>query len=223
MHVLENMSTNVSIDGFNLYYGSLKSYPQLKWLDLEKMCQRLLPGHQINRFRYFTARVVAWPHDPQGPDRQDIYLRALLTIPNLTVHYGRFATRPTQMPIHPVTYSLTPPFRPQLTPVVRTEEKRSDVNLATLLLVDCFDNDFDEAVVVSNDSDLTLPIETVGSKFGKPVMMVNPHPQNSISQELVRVTSSQIRAINKKLLADSQFPTELIDVSGTFRRPSRWN
>jgi hypothetical protein len=105
--------------------------------------------------------------------------------------------------------------------VIKTEEKRSDVNLATLLLVDCFENDFEQAAVVSNDSDLALPIEQVNGKFGKPVISVNPHSTQT-SRELESASSAQIRKINKKVLALSQFPETLTDVKGTFRRPARW-
>lgn len=58
----------------------------------------------------------------------------------------------------------------------KIEEKGSDVNLAAYLLDDCFTNDFDEAVVISNDSDLALPIELVTTKYRKGVWVINPHP-----------------------------------------------
>ena len=216
------MITNIYIDGFNLYYGSLRNYPQFKWLDLSKLCHALLPGSQINRIRYFTAPVTAFPYDPQAPDRQAIYLRALRTIPNLTVHLGRFSIRPVRMPRYPLGY--TPSHsRPVSVSVLRTEEKRSDVNLATYLLVDCFDNDFDQAVVVSNDSDLTLPVETVNRKFGKLVGVINPHPRRRISRELEGATTFQIKSINRKVLANSQFPRVLSDAKGEFRRPDVWS
>ena len=99
------MQTNVYIDGFNLYYGALRDNPPLKWLDVSAMCRRLLPNDQMNRIRYFTARVGALPHDQQAPARQDVYLRALTTIPNLTIHYGWFARRSTRLPRDPITYS----------------------------------------------------------------------------------------------------------------------
>ena len=133
-----------------------------------------------------------------------------------------FATRSAAMPRSPITYSPGRPSHPEFVDVIKTEEKRSDVNIATLLLADCFEDDFEQAVVISNDSDLTLPIETVTVKFGRPVGMVNPHPGRSISQELIRVTTFHVRTINKKLLADSQFPATLTDSAGSFTRPSRW-
>ncbi len=98
----------------------------------------------------------------------------------------------------------------------------SDVNLATYLLVDCFINDFDEAVVISNDSDLCLPIEMVTTRFGKRVIIINPHPTDKLSGRLNRVASSCIRTINKTVLAACQFPYTLTDSHGTFTKPAVW-
>lgn len=214
------MSTNVYIDGFNLYYGALRG-TQYKWLNLAEMCQQLLPKHQINKIRYFTARVVPLPHDQQAPDRQDFYLRALRTIPNLTIHFGRFSSRPRLAPKYPFVYH-SPSAPPEAVQIMRTEEKRSDVNLATLLLVDCFDGDFDEAVIISNDSDLTLPIDIVSSKFKKRVGVINPHHRARNSQELTSVADWSFRRINNSVLAKCQFPATLSDSRGTFRKPSKW-
>ncbi len=215
------MATNIYVDGFNLYYGSVRRFPQFKWLDLAKLCGRLLPNHPIARIRYFTARVNASPNDTQAPLRQDVYLRALRTLPNLQIHFGRFASREVYMPRSPLKY-LPGQNRPDTVPVVRTEEKRSDVNLASYLLLDCFDKDFDDAVILSNDSDLTLPVKIVTTRFGKSVGMINPHRSKQLSSELRKVTAFQIRSINRSVLAASQFPDELTDADGTFHRPSRW-
>ena len=78
------MATIVYVDAFNLYYGALKGSPY-KWLDLDALCRRLLPRDQIVRIRYFTAHVSARPGDPQQPQRQLTYIRALETIPHLSV------------------------------------------------------------------------------------------------------------------------------------------
>ena len=82
------MLTNVYVDGFNLYYGCLKGTPY-KWLDLGALCQALLPPNKIQRIRYFTAKVSVHA-DPHQPVRQSAYLRALQTVPGLTVHLGNF-------------------------------------------------------------------------------------------------------------------------------------
>ena len=214
------MSVNIYVDGFNLYYGALRGTPY-KWLNLAAMGQLLLPGQEINRIRYFTAPVLSFPHDPYIRIRQGTYLRALRTIPNLTIHYGRFSAHPITAPRYPLVYS-DPAGPPEMVSVLKTEEKRSDVNLATLLLVDCFDNDFDAAVVITNDSDLALPIEYVVSRFGKPVGVISPHTKSRTSLELIRAASWHYRQINRSVLARSQFPATLRDAQGEFRKPARW-
>src|SRR5205085_9379298 len=90
------VKVNVYIDGFNLYYRALKGGPH-KWLDLAAFAQKLLPSHQINRIRYFTALVKPRASDPQEPIRQQTYIRALRTIPSLTVHLGNFLEKPVSM------------------------------------------------------------------------------------------------------------------------------
>ena len=90
------MSTNVYIDGFNLYYGCLKGTPY-KWLDPAALARRLLPADTIKRIRYFTAKVQSRDNDPGSPQRQDTYLRALATLPGLSVHLGHFLTSRTRM------------------------------------------------------------------------------------------------------------------------------
>jgi hypothetical protein len=81
------MRANVYVDAFNLYYGCLRGTPY-RWLDLAALCRRLLPNDEINRIRYFTALVSARSDDPQEPQRQLTYLRALRTIPNLSITPG---------------------------------------------------------------------------------------------------------------------------------------
>jgi uncharacterized LabA/DUF88 family protein len=218
------LKTNFYVDGFNLYYLAVKK-TQLKWLDVAKLCATLCPQAHINRIRYFTARVSALPHDPHVLKRQDVYLHALRTIPNLTIHEGLFTSWPRWLPELPLKYS-DPTKPPKLVQVLKTEEKGSDVNLATFLLVDCFDDDFDEAVVISNDSDLVLPIKMVNNKFGKSIVVINPTSNRKealrVNKDLNRVASSYIRMINKKVLANCQFPATLTDAQGTFHKPATW-
>jgi hypothetical protein len=56
--------------------------------------------------------------------------------------------------------------------VARREEKGSDVNVATHLLLDVLSGNVDAAVVVSNDSDLRLPVLEARARV--PVGLVNP-------------------------------------------------
>ena len=213
-------TANVYIDGFNLYYGALKG-TKYKWLDLSAMCQKLLPNRTIGRIRYFTARITVLPHDPYGPARQNAYLRALSTLPNLTIHYGKFVARPQSAPVYPLT-SPTPGSPPQLVTILRTEEKRSDVNLATLLMLDCVDDVFDEVVVISNDSDLTLPIDYSVRRFNKTAGVINPHRNGSPSGELSKVATWTYLTINPSVLANSQFNPVIQMGNSQVTKPSSW-
>jgi uncharacterized LabA/DUF88 family protein len=207
------MKTNVYIDGFNFYFGAVKGTPY-KWLNPAEMCRLLLPGHQINRIKYFTARVVARPHNPQQPARQAVYFRALQTIPNLSIIYGTFLSHVVEMPR---ADSQTSP--PPLVRVIKTEEKGSDVNLATHLLKDGYSGDFDCAVIVSNDSDLVEPVKVVRYDLGKVVGVLYPHMRASWE---LRQHATFIKQIRKGVLAASQFPPVLRDAQGTFHKPATW-
>ena len=213
------MRTNVYIDGFNLYYGCLKG-THLKWLNLATFCQASFPPprNQINRIRYFIAHVKARPNDPQQPQRQQIFLRALQAIPHLSVHLGSYLEKPTRMPLHP------PPITgPKTVQVMKSEEKGSDVNIACYLLVDAFDDDYDAAIVVSNDSDLAEPIRLVRQKFKKPVIVLHPcGPGRKPSYTLQKVASKSL-ILDTRLLPACQFPDTLIDSDGrTIHKPTSW-
>lgn len=216
------MTTNVYNDGFNLYNGSLRGSPY-RWLDLGGLCSTLLPTHTIQRIRYFTVRVRGFQHDPDAPKRQNVYLRALTTIPNLTIHKdGWFAKTFPWLPRFPLNYAV-PADGPELVQVVRMEEKRTDVDIATHLLVDAFDGDCDEYVVITNDSDLTLPIKTVRDKFGKTIGVINPHPPAGMSGSLMSASSWHFRTINPTVLASNQFPDPVINPRGrAIRKPALW-
>lgn len=204
------MKTTIYIDGFNLYYGCIKDTPY-RWLNLAEMCRLLLPKDEIQRIKYFTAEVSARPNDLDKPLRQHIYWRALRTIPNLEIIKGSFLS-------HDVIMALSPPAKGYAT-VIKTEEKGSDVNLATHLLVDAFHNDFELAVVVSNDSDLLAPIQVVTREFCKPVGLLNPHKYTSVT---LQPHVLFVKRIRKGVLARSLFPETMADSKGRFKKPANW-
>jgi uncharacterized LabA/DUF88 family protein len=207
------MKTNVYVDGFNLYYGCIRHTPY-RWLNLAELCRLMLPRNCINQIKYFTSLVSARPHDPDQPTRQQTYLRALRTIPNLTIALGSFLTHKVRLPL-----ADPPSDQRELARVIQTKEKGSDVNLATHLLFDAFRNAYDVAAIVSNDSDLLEPIRIVKDEFGKAVGILNPHHHPSLE---LRQHATFIKRIRKGILAQSQFPPALRDAHGTFHKPARW-
>lgn len=207
------MATIVYIDGFNFYYGAVKDTPY-KWLDFEALCQRLLPKDQITKIRYFTARISSRPDDPQQANRQNTFLRALSTCPLIEIHEGHFVTRPARMAL------VNPPRHgPQTAEVWKTEEKGSDVNIATYLLLDAFQRRCDTAVVISNDSDLAEPIRIAQSEVGIKVGIINPHKPQFRSRRLQGTFFKQLR---HNVLAQVQLPPTIHTSQGVIRKPSAW-
>lgn len=208
------MKTNVYVDGFNLYYGCLKG-TQYKWLNIAKLCKLILSRDQINQVKYFTALVSARPGDPDQPIRQQTYLRALSTLPNLSVIQGSFLSHKAYLPLAQKYLG----FNRDKVWVLRTEEKGSDVNLATHLLNDGYKGEYDLAIVITNDSDLLEPVRIVRSELGLPVGILNPHKHQSWE---LRRWATFVKQIHPGFLKKSQFPDILSDQDGTFHKPITW-
>jgi hypothetical protein len=226
----ERVKTNVYVDGFNLYYGWLHGSAH-KWLDPVKLAQGVFPPPRnvIHRVRYFTAQVKPRPQDPSQHTRQLTYLRALRTLPEVCVHYGEFLASTPRMPL-----AEPGPGGQRFVRVLKSEEKGSDVNLASYLLLDAFDDDFEAAIVVTNDSDLATPIHLVRQRFKKPVIVLHPcRPANPQlpprhedqpappSIQLKKVASKSVLLLERHLAA-AQFPAQLADAVGLFTKPLVW-
>lgn len=196
-----------------------------------------MPGLSINRIRYFTALVKPLASDPQPRQRQEIYIRALETLPNLTVHYGHYLQSEVSMPL-----VSPPPAGPRFAKVRKMEEKGSDVNIATYMLVDAFRKGCDQLIVITNDSDLAEPVRIINKELLIPVGVFNPQT-NDTAIRRNRVTGQPIRPARPSIelkkvakfnrditsegpqshMARSQFPPQLTDAQGrTITKPSTW-
>ena len=201
----------VYVDGLNLYYG-LKSrrWRRYYWLDLRRLAERLLrPGQQLAIVRYFTARFEPQADDPDQHIRQDTYLRALETLPDLTIQYG---------------YHLPKVMTcAQCGGVWGTfEEKMTDVNIAVELLGDAQDDVFDTAIIISADSDLTGPISAVRRRYSEKRIVV-AFPPNRASKQLRGVAYAAF-TLGRKLISDSQLPPQVVNPDGyVINKPSYWN
>jgi hypothetical protein len=217
------MRTNVYIDGFNLYYRLLKDSPKLKWLDLKALAVHLLqPQNQIQTIRYYTARISG-RFDPLAPARQQVYLDALQSIPEITVHHGNFLlSKPWAGLVHPPQMRggnvpvFNPPY-PVVAKVWKTEEKGSDVNLASHLIRDACQGEFDVAAVLSNDTDLVEPVRIVTQELGLPVGLLCPVPTPATGLATV---ASFIRHVRIQHLQSSQFPDTIPGFA--INRPATW-
>ena len=209
------MLTNVYYDGFNLYHRALKG-TEFRWLDLRKLAEVLFPGDVICRICYFTALVKPRPGNRGQYSRQGLYLRALATLADLQIYYGDFRPRIINRPL-----AAPVPGLPGYVDVLDSEEKGSDVNLATRLLVDGFSGVYEQAVVVSNDSDFASPVRYLREELGLRMVVVNPDYNNKTVRGLEEA-ATYVRRLWKSHLRRSQFPLELRDGRGVIVRPAGW-
>ena len=198
------MRVYVYVDGFNLYYRALRGTPH-RWLNLETMARRLLrPGDTVEQIRYFTARVKARAGDPDAPRRQQIYLSALGTLPKVEFHFGSFLSKTKKRPLAAV------PTR--FVEVLDTEEKGSDVNLAVHLVNDAWENNFDVALVLSQDTDLIEPLRMVSRGRKKTVGLIwldGRRPDHGMVS-----AATFVRHLTAADLAASQLPDRIVRGGG---------
>lgn len=198
---LSAMKVGVYVDGFNLYFGAREQCGQgtagWRWLDVRSLIADTLPpawradSAVIERVVYCTARVSGID-DPSTPRDQNVYLRALLASGSVDhIEYGNFVRR-VKPALLAVRDARGKPRRVRsqwpvmvhddlgqevndarfVVSVLNREEKGSDVNVAAHLLLDVMRGGVDAAVVVSNDSDLELPLRWAREQA--PVGLMNP-------------------------------------------------
>jgi hypothetical protein len=191
----------IYVDAYNLYYGMRahcgRGTPGWRWLDVRGLLTTLVgerinwPAAQLTRVVYCTAAISA-RDNPSGAFDQDVYLQALRASGSVDhVEFGRYVARVRRAPLATPDKrgrpELTRPSGPVMVKnaagaddpeavfMVSTayrEEKGSDVNVASLLLIDVLGGHVDAAVIVSNDSDLALPVRAARDLV--PVGVVNP-------------------------------------------------
>jgi len=212
------MRTFLYIDGFNFYYGAVRGTPY-NWLDFKGLFTKLLdPAHQILSIKYFTA-IVTGKLDPDQPIRQKTFIRALRKhIPELSVYYGQFKShnkmRPLAYPVDKKVFGK----KIQFANIIHTEEKGSDVNLATHMVNDAWLDLYDCAIVVSNDSDLVEPLRVVKERLKKKVGLVIPwklHPSTDLLPY-----ANFVKRVRRGLLSKSQLPDPIPGT--TIRKPATW-
>lgn len=207
------------IDGFNLYHGMREAkFKRFYWLDLVALAKSLCdPGSTLVGCKYFTSRVRGGrPSDPPrtaaarngSQRRQKLYLEALASIPQLSIFYGKFLE------------SRVEDCRVCNSQRWKTEEKMSDVNAATEMLVDACQGSFDTAMVVSGDTDLVPPMLKLMHFYGKRCIAVFPphRPNADLKQKM-----SGYLHINHTMLQACQLPDPVVLKSGVqLSKPTEW-
>jgi uncharacterized LabA/DUF88 family protein len=202
--------------------------------------QRGWPGAVVTRVVYCTARVDA-KTNPSAHADQDVYLKALAAAGSVDwIEYGNYVARAKRALVaseHPVTRkpvihtsawpvmvqdSTGSPVRDArfMVQYLHLEEKGSDVNLASHLLVDVLSGAVDAAVVISNDSDLAFPVRAARERV--PVGVVNPRTTRFAGD----LTGNKSDGVGnhwwRRLDAVTYRAHQLPDPAGTFTKPVGW-
>ena len=209
----------VYVDGLNLYRQCLSGKPELKWLDLQKLFEMMLPTHEIKLIRYFTAHIKPPVGNASAPSRQNAYLRALATqINSLEIHLGQIRADTKQY--RKVPLEIDSLGKPVLAKVQKLEEKGTDVSLSNYMVLDACRSQADLFVLVSSDSDFVSTIRILMSELqvGTAIFF----PSRSPAKSLLSTKPSIIKVIRDDLLEQCQLPFEVASERGTIQRPAAW-
>lgn len=235
----------VYIDGYNLYYGgnNLVGDGRWKWLDVRALVAAHIPRFEpwdkavIERVAYFTAEIS---NAPESLRRQQAYIEALRLYKSVDfVEFGRFRSildenfaatgfftriKRVRKEDHPLPGEKWIKIDAEKYVHVtheRNEEKRSDVNLASHLLIDLFMDSIDAAIVVSNDADLTFPIKFARTRI--PVGVINPRGTQTVGDLKGNVTDGVGSHWWYRLTANDLLAHQLPESIGHLYRPAAWN
>lgn len=193
------------VDGFNLYFGMIESVLDTKWLDIRKLVQSRLQGNQeLVGIKYFTSNIT---NDPPKEARQRTYIDALETTDILIIR-GKYESKEVNCTGCGKVW-------------FRSNEKKTDVNIATALIFDALKDKFDVAILISGDSDLVPAINMVHDEFPPKIVTVFFPPNRHNTSVASAATGSMI--LGKPLLKKCQFDEEVIKSDGfILRKPSTW-
>ena len=196
----------VYVDGFNLYFGMKDAgLDNCKWLDLNKLVNNLLkPTQELVLIKYFTSRVN---NNPDKQKRQTTYIEALESR-GIKVFYGHFQSGFLEC-------KRCGDIRPTY------NEKMTDVNIATQMIIDAYQDRYDMAMLISGDSDLVPPIKAIHECFAQKRTFVAFPPKRYNSS--VSAVAKGSLTIGRKKLIDSQFPEGVLKNDGfVLRKPKEW-
>lgn len=199
---------NIYIDGFNLYFGLKdKGWKRYYWLNLVTLSRKFLkPDQTLNQVKYFTSRISL---PPDKAKRQNDFIEALETLSEVNIYYGKYQKNDVKC-----TKCGHIMYKPS--------EKMTDVNIAVEMLADAFKNDYDVAILISADSDLTGPIKHIRKLYPDKQIIV-AFPPSRFSYELKNIAHATF-SIGRKKIAESVFPDDVIKSDGyILRRPTKWN
>lgn len=216
--------TIVYIDGFNLYYGmKSRKWEKYLWLDLAKFSDAINPpNHKVVVTNYFTSRIKGLD-DPEKPKRQSMFLDAVETLkPAVEPIFGTYQA--FQSHCKYCNNYVTCPHCNK--PHVKPNEKKTDVNIATVMLVDAFEEKCDTQILVSGDGDYENLLIELRRLFPEKSLIV-AFPPKRRNNSLIGINKcTDTFTIKKNAFSNSQFPRRIVFQSKGKKvildKPSEW-
>lgn len=236
------MRTRVYIDGYNLYFGSLKGTPY-KWLNPVSLVEKLLKrSGSCNTFldplsvKYFTAEINARAAtDPNSLNDQRAYHLALNLFlkDELSLFRGSYSIDEAKAPkVEKSQNNKNIPIpKSERVKIWKMEEKQSDVSLAVEALYDAImEPTIEQFVFVTNDTDLIPALQKIRDyKHGKdPVKigLIAPIREDDLYRKpngsLSRLADWTVRYISNEELCHSQLPCRIPGTPKTAIKPLSW-
>lgn len=165
--------------------------------------------------KYFTAIVDEDIAYSEAKFRQEKYLKALGTLPNLQIIKGKYQKKLVRCQAECAQEYSVP------------REKKTDVNIAVHMISDCLETTLDSLVLVSDDSDLEPAIAWIHKKYSKlPITVYIPKLPEDFDvrrYDFYRGIGVTCSLLPIKRLSAFQFATAIKIATAKFvQRPEEW-
>ncbi len=205
------------IDGFNLYHALTEAdhlgnrrYVGYRWLDYRKLVECYLRvGDILSEVYYFTA-YASW-NTPSGIEKKQKHQSFVIVQREcgVTVVLGRF--RPTWKKCMATCKQRYQTY----------EEKRTDVNIAITMLKLAMLGQYEKAILISGDSDLTPAIKAVRETRPK-IKITTVVPIGRTGKALINASDSDLN-MKESHLRKSLLPREVALKNGrVITCPTGW-
>jgi uncharacterized LabA/DUF88 family protein len=181
----------VFIDGSNFYHGLKESFGHAR-ADFRRFCDLVCGSdRRLVHVHYYNV-ALRQADNPEQYAGQQRFFGQLRLIPYLTVHLGRLVDRHKEETCPKCSEAYTVEYQ---------TEKGVDVQIASHMLVNAFDNQYDTAILISQDGDFA-PVVAEILRLNKQVENADfPH---RLPSYLSRQCSRVIR-LDKELLEGCMF------------------
>lgn len=198
------------VDGFNLYHAvDDLAHQHYKWLDIKKVLGEFIDPklHQLAGVYYFSA-YATWL--PDAHKRHEAFVKALVHT-GVTAILGKFKNKPKWCNACGAGWT-------------GHEEKESDVNLALAITRGAYRDEYDEAFLVTGDSDIAPAVRMVQADFPKKKFKLVTPPGRRHSKELGSLANKLVR-IKEFHLQRCLLPASIVEASGTVivTRPPKYD